>query len=438
MRVYVKQFSECLAQNAGTGICSTESRRGRFCSKHWGQYKKGIISKNGKKLRAFKTRKGRVFPERWKIFECLAKNAETGKCSKDRRGRFCGKHKNQYRAGIIDMLGKKLRDIKHVVYVGKICIAKNAGTGKCSEKKVGRFCHKHRGQFQLGIIDGEGNKLRDFKPRNGSTHTECIAKNAGTGKCRQYRKGHKFHACQCYTSHIIDRNGKKIRDPNSNRRKYRECMAKRTGAGPCSKREEGRFCTRHLSQYYHGIITWRGKKKRDLKPPGGDPIIYKECLAKSAGTGMCTNRSITRALCSLHRSQLGIGIIDRNYKKVRTPTPKSVPLCASSLRKNTKCAAAHLGDCGGEMVGKFCNRHKQRRLYGIIDSEGNKVRQIVAGPNNEIICAVPGCGKTGGRVTGYCADHYTAIIELGHFELNPKLFPVLKSTMKIVEMPAIW
>jgi len=42
------------------------------------------------------------------------------------------------------------------------CIAKDAGTGVCHGKKTGRFCKKHYHQFEHGIIDTYGNKIRDF------------------------------------------------------------------------------------------------------------------------------------------------------------------------------------------------------------------------------------------------------------------------------------
>jgi len=41
------------------------------------------------------------------------------------------------------------------------CVAKDSGTGKCSLIKDGRFCRRHRKQYTLGIIDKNGNKLRE-------------------------------------------------------------------------------------------------------------------------------------------------------------------------------------------------------------------------------------------------------------------------------------
>jgi hypothetical protein len=210
------KFTKCLAEKAGTGKCSRRIGNAKFCMRHQCQYQRGIIDYNGKKLREINQ-----FPI--KFNKCLAENAGTGECSRWKHRRFCKKHYGQYERGIIDHNGKKLRDVRLQLSHIRVneCIAKNAGTGKCSGKKHGRFCGKHYSQYERGIIDHNGKKLRELKPIGGrgrsKIYYECIAKNAGTGKC--------------------------------------------------SERKEGRFCSKHVGQYWYGIIDENGKKLRESKKP---------------------------------------------------------------------------------------------------------------------------------------------------------------------------
>ena len=91
----------------------------------------------------------------------MAKNSSTGECRGERHGRLCPYHYNQYRSGVMDCNGNKLRDLTYGLKYAE-CIAKDAGTGVCHGKKTGRFCKKHYHQFEHGIIDTYGNKIRDF------------------------------------------------------------------------------------------------------------------------------------------------------------------------------------------------------------------------------------------------------------------------------------
>jgi group I intron endonuclease len=158
-----KKFFGCMAKNSGTGKCSNKLQ-GRFCTKHRNQYQQGIIDKNGNKLRDLHFHEIK-FPD------CLAKNSGTGKCIGRKYGRFCRLHNDHYRKGIIDKNGNKLRDLNYGLKY-KDCIAKNSGTGDCWGYKVGRFCRKHYSQFEHGIINTTGEKLRDLKKGkiNGREH----------------------------------------------------------------------------------------------------------------------------------------------------------------------------------------------------------------------------------------------------------------------------
>lgn len=252
-------FTECLAKNTGTGKCSSP-RRGRFCGKHWVQYRRGIIDKNGRPLR-----KKRPMHPPVKYHGCVAANSGSGKCGKYTNGRFCGTHWAQYRRGIIDINGNKLREL-FVLKNNKECLAKNAGTGSCSKFIGGRFCKRHQNQYEKGIIDINGKKIRDFLPHKGPAvrFKECLAKNAGTGKCTKNRDGRfcSLHKSQ-YAAGIIDWDGKKLRDKIRSEPPHKVHFTKCLGGiGSCSRYINGRFCAKHRGQYYRGEIDENGKVLR--------------------------------------------------------------------------------------------------------------------------------------------------------------------------------
>jgi len=195
-----KKFKECLAKNAGTGECSGKMH-GKFCGRHRYHLRRGKIDKNGKKILNF-------IPIIYK--ECIAKNAGFGKCQGEKSGSFCKKHWTYHSRGKIDKNGKKILNINKLKY--KECLAKNAGTGECTTRKGGKFCTMHNGQYyKHKIIDENGKKLRDLiiKTKN----KECIAKNAGTDKCsgKMHGKFCTMHNGQYYKYKIIDENGKRLR-----------------------------------------------------------------------------------------------------------------------------------------------------------------------------------------------------------------------------------
>jgi len=256
-------FTQCLAKEAGTGLCSSYKIGNRFCKKHRGQVKLGIIDINGKKLRDPQVFRGHT--------GCLAKDSGTGECSTWKYGRFCTRHSGLFRGGVIDKDGNKLRDPEPRTYVSE-CIAKNSGTGECSSKRQGRFCTHHGSQYKSGIIDFRGKKLRG--PLNHPKRTECIAKNSGTGKCSPTRKTGYLHGQGMCSRHFkqlrngrIDINGKELRtvlrlQPD---RKYSGCLAKDKGSGECSKYRDGRWCGKHLWQYRNGVIDKEGNKIRETR-----------------------------------------------------------------------------------------------------------------------------------------------------------------------------
>ena len=242
-----------------------------------------------------------------KFLNCIAK--DSGKCSSIKNGRFCQTHWSQFHSGIIDKNGNKLRDLKE----GKIfhvCMAKNSGTGKCSKKSHGRFCTLHASQYQAGIIDKNGDKLREFI---GFKFLECLAKNSGTGICHGRKCGRfcQYHSDQYYRG-ILDKSGRKLRG-FYNGVEFPDCIAKNSGMGKCTKHTCGRFCKRHYYQYSIGVIDKNGKK---LKEPSRERGL--ECAAKNAGTGKCSKDRYGR-FCRRHYRQCKTGVIDRNGFKLKEP-----------------------------------------------------------------------------------------------------------------------
>lgn len=148
-----KKFPACIVKD-----CLSIKNHGRFCSSHWSAYYLGVIDILGNKVRDSKKGKQRYY-------ECAAKKTGVGPCSNTLTGRFCTRHKNQYALGIIDYDGNKLREIKKGAVIYPECVAaKHAGASVCGGQKTGRFCKKHYGQYERGVIDRDGNKLRDLQP----------------------------------------------------------------------------------------------------------------------------------------------------------------------------------------------------------------------------------------------------------------------------------
>lgn len=183
--------------------CSSDKRpHGIFCGKHWSQYRRDIIDKRGNKIREFK-HKG---PQKH-FFNCLVCNAVTGK-----RGKFCAKHWGQYYSGRIDINGKELRSKKpNKIKIFTHCIAKN--DGPCSNyEHGGKFCPKHWYHHKIGVLDDSGNKTG--KKLIYERYSECIAKNKNPNNTCSKRYHGRFcgkHRNQ-YTDGLIDINGNLIRN----------------------------------------------------------------------------------------------------------------------------------------------------------------------------------------------------------------------------------
>ncbi len=125
-----------------TNLCKVEGCNRKhhglgFCDTHYNNFKDGIIDANGKKLREFfKTGSKRQKQKICKIEGC-------GRITYRSAFGFCHKHYIQYhRFGILDMNGKQLRPVEgHQVC--KICGKKYFAKG---------FCRSHYHQFLRGNL----------------------------------------------------------------------------------------------------------------------------------------------------------------------------------------------------------------------------------------------------------------------------------------------
>ena len=126
-------------------------------------------------------------------------------------------------------------------------------------------------------------------PRRGGRRkvfTHCLANDDPEG-CSEYKKG-RFcakHRGQYYSLHIIDINGRRLREPHRGGTvRFKGCIA--VGAGHHTKHMKGRFCERHWMQFYKGIIDKEGRKKRLLK---GEVLCGIPWCGRRGGwkTGLC-------------------------------------------------------------------------------------------------------------------------------------------------------
>jgi len=122
--------------------------------------------------------------------------------------------------------------------------------------------------------------------------------------------------------------------------KFTKCLAEKAGTGECGGEKTGRFCRKHWSQYYLGIIDFNGKKLRDVR------LRFDKCIAKNAGTGKCGGKKNGR-FCKKHWGQYEGGIIDINGKKLRENRRPENPI---------KCAVPECNEMGYWRMG-YCRKH---------------------------------------------------------------------------------
>jgi len=128
-------------------VCKKEPYCKGFCHYHYQQYRKGIRDISGKKLRPLKYER--------KKSTCIVCGQESRGCSGD-SGKFCKIHFSRFRNEIIDSNGKTLREPRIIdgKRTCKVCGSKHYGLG---------FCLTHYNRFKIGQLDTDGNELRPLE-----------------------------------------------------------------------------------------------------------------------------------------------------------------------------------------------------------------------------------------------------------------------------------
>lgn len=132
--------------------CDSRPRRNFFCPSHSRQFREGIIDKNGARLKPIIRYS--------KDFQCIKCGTTTGPFVKG----FCKSHYAQLRKGLIDFDGAELRPKKRVMAYGPMDYCK---VETCNRRPQDRgFCHNHADAFRRGSYDETGKRLTPFLSKN--------------------------------------------------------------------------------------------------------------------------------------------------------------------------------------------------------------------------------------------------------------------------------
>lgn len=129
-----------------------------FCSKHYQSLRFNRIDQDGNPTDP-SVWKSYYNPDREKLGK--AGPCKVQGCSNQRvdsETRFCAKHQLQYNRGIIDLEGNQLRDLQRVAKYQDGDVCKVPGCGR--KPRSNWFCNRHAIQYEAGIIDSEGNQQR--------------------------------------------------------------------------------------------------------------------------------------------------------------------------------------------------------------------------------------------------------------------------------------
>lgn len=170
---------------------------------------------------------------------------------------FCNMHYRQFQLGIIDEDGNKLRESRGN-HAGP-CIARD-----CDQKPIARgLCTKHYQQWKSGALSSDGDQLRLVHKKELQLGKEC--KVAGCSTAARSGGFCKVHYSR-FRSGMYDENGNQLREQrrvgswNGNVCKVFGCQTEARSVG---------FCPRHYKQYRSGAIDADGKriKEKHEHPP---------------------------------------------------------------------------------------------------------------------------------------------------------------------------
>ena len=190
--------------------CEREAKKMGFCEMHYRQVQLGARSPNGDLLRPLRARYDGV--------SCLVDG-----CQKRPIGRgFCGAHYQQWRYQRIDDQGAPRPEAEWIVYTNpNRTTSGSAGPCKlagCERQRVHTelgLCGYHYRRLELGIIDAEGNILREEYKRH-KYGPEDLCKVEGCGQQARSNFFCKYHA-QRYAAGAVDFDGTVLRQPSIGR-----------------------------------------------------------------------------------------------------------------------------------------------------------------------------------------------------------------------------
>jgi len=249
--VSVCRFNACERTN--------ELRKG-LCSKHYKWFLKGHMTEDCTVLKQ-PTERGT-----YATMTCMIPGCE----DKPRRNKLCCKHSARVKDGRLSLDGVRNSELRPLRCTDPCKVCK-----KNTDKMVKGFCRIHYEHYLKGIVDLDGNKLRDLKkvPKY-ADDAQCKAKG-----CRERPRGRGFctrHLAQ-YGACIIDDRGIPFRKINHYNRgktcKAPGCSTAATIKGYCGKHDY-----RRSKGYLNIEDTWVNKGKLcKVQDCGADAKFRQMC-----------------------------------------------------------------------------------------------------------------------------------------------------------------
>jgi len=307
---------------------------------------------------------------------------------------FCRTHYTQYQRGILDSLGRKLRPLQYEVE------QKRCSIPGCNKKYGAKgFCTHHYVQYKRGILDKSGKKLRPLK---GEVKLECsipgcVRKYYAKGFCRHHYdidRFNKFNKLSLKERHKIEI-------------KCRIKGCQKTNFTDKYFLKKQKICDQHYRHIRKGIIDKSGKVLRQIKKCNPQ----RGCIVLG-----CTEKHSAKGFCKHHYRQYTNGILDKSGKKLR-------PLLGEIKLECSISGCTNISKSRG-----ICDTHYTQWRRKIIDLNGKRLRKRLRFTKEEkhdqhITCKL--CDEIT-FANGFCKYHY-GHYRLGVIDLSGKKLRPLKS-----------